>query len=95
MNIESTEDTHRKRLSSSQYKLDSRTRKPEEIYDLVEACSPGPYLEIFARFPREGWSQWGNEDVEENSYYGVARRKGHTDPQLRLLASPRGYGVKR
>ena len=71
------------------------SRKPEEIYDLVEACSPGPYLEIFARFPREGWSQWGNEDVEENSYDGVARRKGHTDPQLRLLASPRGYGVKR
>jgi N6-adenosine-specific RNA methylase IME4 len=71
------------------------SRKPEEIYDLVEACSPGPYLEIFARFPRDGWSQWGNEDVEENSYYGVARRKGHTDPQLRLLASPRGYGAKR
>ncbi|MFQ5814061.1 MAG: MT-A70 family methyltransferase [Anaerolineae bacterium] len=71
------------------------SRKPEEIYDLVEACSPGPYLEIFARFPREGWSQWGNEDVEGNSYYGVARRKGHTDPQLRLLASPRGYGAKR
>lgn len=70
------------------------SRKPDEIYDLVEACSPGPYVELFARFPREGWSQWGNEDVEENSYYGVARRKGHTEPQLRLLESPRGYNVK-
>ena len=70
------------------------SRKPDEIYDLVEACSPGPYVELFARFPREGWSQWGNEDVEENSYYGVARRKGHTEPQLRLLESPRGYNVR-
>jgi N6-adenosine-specific RNA methylase IME4 len=37
------------------------SRKPEEIYDLVEACSPGPYLELFARHPRAGWHQWGDE----------------------------------
>lgn len=70
------------------------SRKPDEIYDIIESCSPGPYLEVFARFCRAGWNQWGNEDVEENSLYGVARRKGHIDPQLRLLESPRGYGVK-
>lgn len=71
------------------------SRKPDEIYDLIEACSPGPYLELFARFRRSGWSQWGNEDVEENSMHGVARRKGHVEPQLRLLETPRGYGAKR
>ena len=71
------------------------SRKPDEIYDLIEACSPGPYLELFARFPRAGWSQWGNEDVEENSTHGVARRKGHVEPQLRLLETPRDYGAKR
>lgn len=70
------------------------SRKPDEIYDIIEACSPGPYLELFARFPRPGWRQWGNEDVEENSYHGVARRKGHVEPQLRLLETPRGYGSK-
>ena len=69
------------------------SRKPDQIYDLVEACSPGPYLELFARFERDGWRQWGNEDVEENSQYGVARRKGHVNPQLRLLESPAGYRV--
>ena len=37
------------------------SRKPDECYDLIEACSPGPYLELFARFPRDGWTQWGNE----------------------------------
>jgi N6-adenosine-specific RNA methylase IME4 len=40
------------------------SRKPDEIYDLIEACSPGPYLELFARYPRRGWTQWGNEVVE-------------------------------
>lgn len=37
------------------------SRKPDEIYDIVEQCSPGPYLELFARHPRPGWIQWGNE----------------------------------
>lgn len=67
------------------------SRKPDEIYDIVEDCSPGPYLELFARFPRDGWDQWGNEDVEENSFHGVAKRNGHVDPQKRLLESPKGY----
>ncbi len=67
------------------------SRKPDEIYDLIEQCSPGPYLELFARFRREGWAQWGNEDVEENSDHGVAKRKGHADAQLRLFEPPRNY----
>lgn len=37
------------------------SRKPDEQYDLIESCSPGPYLELFARYPREHWSVWGNE----------------------------------
>lgn len=37
------------------------SRKPDELYDIIEQCSPGPYLELFARFPRNGWEQWGNE----------------------------------
>jgi len=67
------------------------SRKPDEIYDIIEACSPGPYLELFARFRRRDWSQWGNENVEQNSSNNVAQRNGHVNPQLRLLESPRGY----
>ena len=67
------------------------SRKPDELYGLIEACSPGPYLEVFARFRRAGWSQWGNEDVEQNSLSGVAQRKGHQDPKLRLPEAPTGY----
>ena len=37
------------------------SRKPDEQYALIEACSPGPYLELFARGVRPGWATWGNE----------------------------------
>lgn len=37
------------------------SRKPDEQYPLIEACSPGPYLELFARYPQPGWQVWGNE----------------------------------
>lgn len=37
------------------------SQKPEEMYELVERRSRGPYLEMFARRPRTGWDCWGNE----------------------------------
>jgi N6-adenosine-specific RNA methylase IME4 len=37
------------------------SRKPDELYPIIEACSPGPYLELFARAPRAGWLAWGDE----------------------------------
>jgi N6-adenosine-specific RNA methylase IME4 len=35
--------------------------KPQEAYEIIEACSPAPYLELFARRRRPGWHWWGNE----------------------------------
>ncbi len=37
------------------------SRKPDEAWDLAERCSPGPRLEMFARFYRNGWDQWGDQ----------------------------------
>jgi N6-adenosine-specific RNA methylase IME4 len=37
------------------------SRKPDEQYDLIEACSPGPFVELFARGSRKGWFSWGNQ----------------------------------
>ena len=37
------------------------SRKPDALYDIIEQCSPGPYLELFARQERPAWTQWGNE----------------------------------
>ncbi len=40
------------------------SRKPDEQYGLIEACSPGPYLEMFARGERKNWAVWGNQADE-------------------------------
>lgn len=37
------------------------SRKPDEQYAIIESCSPGPFLELFARGARPGWSVWGNQ----------------------------------
>ena len=40
---------------------EEHSRKPLQAYDLITACSPGPYLELFARERVEGWTQWGDQ----------------------------------
>lgn len=40
------------------------SRKPDEQYALIEDCSPGPYLELFARGTRAKWSYWGDQANE-------------------------------
>ena len=41
------------------------SRKPDEQYGIIEACSPGPYLELFARGRRKDWATWGNQASDE------------------------------
>jgi N6-adenosine-specific RNA methylase IME4 len=40
------------------------SRKPDEAYEIIESCSPGEYLELFARGSRKGWTTWGNQADE-------------------------------
>lgn len=68
------------------------SRKPDEQYDLIEACSPGPYLEMFARHPHEGWTAWGDESSENvvprgkvhRGYAGGEIRVPRIDPHVHL-----------
>ena len=39
------------------------SRKPDEQYPLIESCSPGPFIELFARGPRENWFVWGKQSA--------------------------------
>lgn len=41
------------------------SRKPDEIIPIIEKCSPGPYIELFARGDREGWAMWGNQATSD------------------------------
>ena len=40
------------------------SRKPDELFDIIKACSWGPYLELFARGSQPGWAAWGNQAEE-------------------------------
>ena len=53
------------------------SRKPDEQYDVIEACSPGPFLEMFARYPRAGWHAWGDES-EVNVAPRGRRHRGYS-----------------
>ena len=37
------------------------SRKPDELYQIIERCSPGRYLELFARHHRPSWLAWGHQ----------------------------------
>jgi N6-adenosine-specific RNA methylase IME4 len=68
------------------------SRKPDEQYPIIEKCSPGPFLELFARGPRKGWSVWGNQASEyspawptyaNHSQTGLG--KSYSTPQAELV----------
>lgn len=55
------------------------SRKPDELYELIERCSPGPFLEIFARGRRKGWDVFGNQaedyEIEWDTYNNNSKGK--------------------
>jgi N6-adenosine-specific RNA methylase IME4 len=51
----------RKQVNVIRTRKREHSRKPDELYQVIEACSAGPYLELFARGTRSGWTTWGNE----------------------------------
>jgi N6-adenosine-specific RNA methylase IME4 len=59
----------RRQVNMIETRKREHSRKPDEQYDVIEACSPGPRLELFARHPRAGWTLWGDEADE-----GIAPR---------------------
>lgn len=59
------------------------SRKPDELYNIIEACSPEPYLELFARGQRPGWDQWGNETEDYSPSWPTY--PNHSQRTLRAL----------
>jgi N6-adenosine-specific RNA methylase IME4 len=51
----------RRQVNMLQTQKREHSRKPDELYPLIEACSPGPYFELFARGARKGWTVFGNQ----------------------------------
>jgi N6-adenosine-specific RNA methylase IME4 len=59
------------------------SRKPDEIYPIIEACSPGPRIELFARGMRPGWTVWGNQAAE--TYEPTWKTYAHNSASERRL----------
>lgn len=57
----------RRQVNLVQTRKREHSRKPDELYPLIERCSPGPYLELFARHEHAGWNQWGDEVDQDTS----------------------------
>lgn len=62
------------------------SRKPDELYDVIEACSFGPFLELFARGGRDGWASWGNE--AENYYPSWSTYANHSQSEVDTPSVP-------
>ena len=61
------------------------SRKPDEQYEIIEACSPAPYLELFARGTRKGWTTWG--DQAEDGYRPTWKTYSHHSAAGRMIAA--------
>ncbi len=59
------------------------SRKPDEQYALIEDCSPGPFLEMFARWQRSGWTAWGAESAATVQPRG-RQHKGYAGGPIQL-----------
>jgi len=67
------------------------SRKPDELYQVIESCSPGPFLELFARGKRKGWTAWGNQT---DDYYPTwATYANHSQSNLFSEQLVQNYGV--
>ncbi len=60
------------------------SRKPDEQYDIIESCSPGPFLELFARGTRPNWAIWG--DQADESYAPSWKTYAHNSAAEREAA---------
>jgi N6-adenosine-specific RNA methylase IME4 len=77
-----------KRLSRSVKRLviaprREHSRKPDQIYERIEALMEGPYLELFARSTRAGWRSLGNQ-IDLFDYGAVETRRW---PSVRKIAA--------
>lgn len=72
-----TLDPGRRQVNLFASRKREHSRKPDELYSIIEDCSPGPYLELFARYPQPGWVVWGDEAADD------VVPKGRTYPAYR------------
>jgi N6-adenosine-specific RNA methylase IME4 len=66
------------------------SRKPDELYGIIEACSPGPFLELFSRGRRAGWDAWGNETEDYFPKWNTYANHSQNERKAAAHGSPSG-----
>ncbi len=79
-----TRDAGRTQVNYLGTRKREHSRKPDEQYDLIEACSHGPYLELFARGTRPNWTIWGNQ--ADDNYEPTWKTYAHHSQAQRVAA---------
>lgn len=71
------------------------SRKPDSQYEIIERCSPGPHLELFARGTRKNWVAWGNQadsyDITWNTYSNNSSGKKMND---KIIPFPQAEAIQ-
>jgi len=76
----------RSQVNIIQSRKREHSRKPDELYPIIEGCSPGPFLEMFARGSRDNWITWGTEsnnyDISWSTYSNNSQKNKTTIEKL-------------
>lgn len=80
-----TREAGRRQVNYLATRKREHSRKPDEQYELIEACSHGPYLEMFSRGTRKGWRYWGNQATGE--YEPTWKTYSHNSKSERLRSA--------
>jgi len=82
-----TLDPGRRQVNIVKTRKREHSRKPDELYDIIEACSPGPYLELFARGQHsEDWNVWGHQSEEYEPDWPTYSNHSKSDSNLKSFA---------
>ncbi len=74
------------------------SRKPDELFEIIENCSPGPFLELFARGKKKNWTAWGNQKENYEPDWPTYKHNSNgsiNSSQLSLLEEKSGYKLNK
>lgn len=81
-----TGDAGRSQVNIIKSQKREHSRKPDELYKIIEACSPGPYLELFARGKiNSKWHVWGNQADKYEPSWPTYKNHSRAERSLRLF----------
>ena len=81
-----TLDPGRRQVNIIKTRKREHSRKPDELYDLIEDCSPGPFIELFARGRHsDAWTVWGDQSIAYEPNWPTYSNHSKSDRNKRNL----------